>query len=214
MKTLIFAVITLLTAQVFAAAVGEKASCSLSKIDQGYPRVAIPSIGVVEFSKTHIKIPVQHYNRDITTWQTDLAPAANGTLSGKHVWDVRTVLNAEGKIERLTLNFEDPTNLGLVNEESTFAAEFYCTDTTTPQMISQSKGEKLFFQVANRMVPKKLMKFYTPKVELAADGCSLVFGYEVENEICEDEDQYVGASLSLKVCNDTVVFTNLRCQPY
>ena len=104
----------------------ENVRCSLSSIEQGYPDDWIPAVGIIEFSTREIKVPVQFFGYAQETWKSALTKTNDGTLAGEHFWNIQYTRTKEGKIDYLSFEFENPLNLGLPNEETSYLATAYC----------------------------------------------------------------------------------------
>ena len=199
MKISLLMLLALQANAALAVSSNEKVSCYLSKIDQDYPHDSIPAVGTVEFSTRKIKVPVQFFGEAPVIWEADLKASADGTLSGKNFWGVKVIRDANQKIERMSMRFEKPTNQGLVNEESVYDAEFYCSEFTGRELLSQVMAEKLLNEHARNKFAIPGLVFESLRVIPENDGCNEVRGVTRNKNICLAGD-YAGAVVSIKVC--------------
>lgn len=212
-KFLILLFMVLPITNIFAVQLDEKVSCYLSKIDQEYPHDAIPAVGVIEFSIRKIKVPVQFFGNVSTIWESPLKVATNGTFAGDHFWNIQIFRSENGKIDRIFFEFENPDNLGLPNEESTYSAEAYCSDFDGKQTLSEGTARNLIKEYSQRQFPIISIEFKSLKI-IPEDGCNRVLAFSNNTKVCSQSQEYAGTVVSIKVCDDQIVQSGFYCDDY
>lgn len=192
----------------------DKVSCYLTKIDQGYPHDSIPAIGVVEFSTAKIKVPVQYFGQTPTIWESSLTTTTGGTLKGGHFWNIQIIPSGSEKMYRLSLEFENPTNVGLINEESIYSAEFECGEFNGRQLLSENMAMDLIKEYSQKKFPNLSLEFESLRVTPEKDGCNQVIAFSKNTKICSPAEKFAGTFVSIKVCDEKIVKSGFHCDDY